>query len=598
MATQTPNLNLTTYNIDTEGNELFITAWENLIGTLSTSNMNKIDGFAGSANATLQLLQSRPGANHAVATSSDGLNYVTTISGLLSLSTGMIIYLQPNMANTGNPYLNINGLGGKPMYKTDEIGENIGLEVGDLIPNRRILMVYDGFSWHAVGGLNLNDYRIDGAIGSLLEISATNGAIASSVIVSGGKILGSSVAHDSTISEDEFSQLTLSESGITPGTYKGTTYDVYGRATASSGKVQATDINHSARLTETSGILDLSTTGITAGTYKGTTYDVYGRATASLGKVQATDINHSTRLTEASGILDLATSGIVAGTYKGTTFDAYGRATGSSGKVSGTDISISGIVDRFVTIGRNGVIQDSGIATSALSGLQSLSDPDVDRLLYWNDASGQLDWYVEDGWSKLSNSGNYVSSASFRIGGDVRSFLRVGTKLKFTNGTTKYAYVTGTSYSSPNTTVTIIGSSVLNTTVSNIFYSYADSPYGFPSSFSWTPSTTGWSGTPATAFEYTISSGILFFQAYISGSGLGSGTATTFTVPIGCKNVTNLHYGGTLGYTQDSEITSTPGKWTLPPGGSIVTLYKDSAMTVFSVTSGTKAIRVQGFYHI
>lgn len=230
--------------------------------------------------------------------------------------------------------------------------------------------------------------------------------------------------------------------------------------------------------------------------------------------------------------------------------------------------------------------------------LPTLPDPNIDKLIYWNDAASSLDWYVDDGWNKISTSGTYVATNSFRVSGDVTPLLQVGTKIKFTNSTIKYAYVSNATYSSSYTTITIIGSTLVNTSVSNLYYSYADSPYGFPSSFSWTPSTTGWSGTPAIAFEYTISSRILFFQAYIRGSGLGSGTATTFTVPIGCKNVTNLHYGGTLGYTQDSEITSTPGRWVLPPGGSIVTLYKDSATSVFSMTSGTKAIRVQGFYHI
>ncbi len=238
MPTNTPNLNLTTYDVATEGSVLFISAWENLIGTLSTSNMNKLDGFAGTTTATLQLLQDRPGSTHISATTADGVNYTATVSGLTSLSSGMIIYLEPDDVNTGNPYLNINSLGNKTMYKIDVDGVAIQLEPGDLIPTRKILLVYDGFSWYATGGINLSDYKISGAIDSLIAIGSSNQPVASSIVLSGGKIGAESIKFDSTLNKDVNNNLMLGNSGITAGTYKGTTYDKYGRATESSEKVR------------------------------------------------------------------------------------------------------------------------------------------------------------------------------------------------------------------------------------------------------------------------------------------------------------------------------------------------------------------------
>ena len=238
MPTNTPNLNLTTYDVATEGSVLFISAWENLIGTLSTSNMNKLDGFAGTTTATLQLLQDRPGSTHISATTADGVNYTATVSGLTSLSSGMIIYLEPDDVNTGNPYLNINSLGNKTVYKIDVDGVAVQLEPGDLIPTRKILLVYDGFSWYATGGINLSDYKISGAINSLIAIGSSNQPVASSIVLSGGKIGAESIKFDSTLNKDVNNNLMLGDSGITAGTYKGTTYDKYGRATASSSKVR------------------------------------------------------------------------------------------------------------------------------------------------------------------------------------------------------------------------------------------------------------------------------------------------------------------------------------------------------------------------
>jgi hypothetical protein len=124
------------------------------------------------------------------------------------------------------------------MYKIDVDGVAIQLEPGDLIPTRKILLVYDGFSWYATGGINLSDYKISGAIDSLIAIGSSNQPVASSIVLSGGKIGAESIKFDSTLNKDVNNNLMLGESGITAGTYKGTTYDKYGRATDSSDKVR------------------------------------------------------------------------------------------------------------------------------------------------------------------------------------------------------------------------------------------------------------------------------------------------------------------------------------------------------------------------
>ena len=293
MPTNTPNLNLTTYDVATEGSVLFISAWENLIGTLSTSNMNKLDGFAGATTATLQLLQDRPGSTHISATTADGVNYTATVSGLTSLSSGMIIYLEPDDVNTGNPYLNINSLGNKTMYKIDVDGVAIQLEPGDLIPTRKILLVYDGFSWYATGGINLSDYKISGAIDSLIAIGSSNQPVASSIVLSGGKIGAESIKFDSTLNKDVSNNLMLGDSGITAGTYKGTTYDKYGRATASSGKVDGSSevrIEHGVTdnlvsINSTDGIVDsgysASNFSLSTHNHSGTYLPIGGKAADS-----------------------------------------------------------------------------------------------------------------------------------------------------------------------------------------------------------------------------------------------------------------------------------------------------------------------------
>lgn len=304
MPTNTPNLNLTTYDVATEGSVLFISAWENLIGTLSTSNMNKLDGFAGTTTATLQLLQDRPGSTHISATTADGVNYTATVSGLTSLSSGMIVYLEPDDVNTGNPYLNINSLGNKTMYKIDVDGVAVQLEPGDLIPTRKILLVYDGFSWYATGGVNLSDYKISGAIDSLIAIGSSNKPVASSIVLSGGKIGAESIKFDSTLNKDVNNNLMLGDSGITAGTYKGTTYDKYGRATASSGKVNgSSEVNIASGVTNNFVSIN-STDGIVDSGYSASDF---GRPVFLKTPLTSTLFGGQTKVTGDRGVVDLST---------------------------------------------------------------------------------------------------------------------------------------------------------------------------------------------------------------------------------------------------------------------------------------------------
>lgn len=106
----------------------------------------------------------------------------------------------------------------------------------------------------------------------------------------------------------------------------------------------------------------------------------------------------------------------------------------------------------------------------------------------WADAivaARHLDANLKAGWNLLIASGTRVSNTSMTVTGDFTSVIAVGDKLKLTDTTTKYYYVTACSYSAPNTTITFTGGTdyVLAGTPSNIYYSKAASPVGFPAGF-------------------------------------------------------------------------------------------------------------------
>jgi hypothetical protein len=96
--------------------------------------------------------------------------------------------------------------------------------------------------------------------------------------------------------------------------------------------------------------------------------------------------------------------------------------------------------------------------------------------------AAKLDANLLAGWLLLAASGTRVSNTSFTVSGDVTDQIAVGDKLKITDTTTKYLYVTAVTYGAPNTTITVTGGTdyVVDGNPTNIYYSKAVSSVGFP----------------------------------------------------------------------------------------------------------------------
>lgn len=105
---------------------------------------------------------------------------------------------------------------------------------------------------------------------------------------------------------------------------------------------------------------------------------------------------------------------------------------------------------------------------------------------------------VKTGWILDSDTWVYVSATQFKITGkDVTAKFPVGTKIKLTQTTVKYFYVTAATFST-DTTVTVTGGSnysLANATITDPYYSYVETPQGFPEWFNWTFSSITASGS-------------------------------------------------------------------------------------------------------
>jgi hypothetical protein len=140
-------------------------------------------------------------------------------------------------------------------------------------------------------------------------------------------------------------------------------------------------------------------------------------------------------------------------------------------------------------------------------GVYSLASGDYDcQVSYGDTPQAYPNYLFDDGWILDLNTYNwtYVSATTFIVSGDVRTRFPVGTKIKLTQTTVKYFYVVSTSYSSPNTTITVSGGSdytLANAAITLPYYSYVENPQGFPHWFNFACVPSGTSGSAGTYAE-------------------------------------------------------------------------------------------------
>ncbi len=155
-----------------------------------------------------------------------------------------------------------------------------------------------------------------------------------------------------------------------------------------------------------------------------------------------------------------------------------------------------------------------------------------------------------DGWISAGETWTYASASTFTVSGNVTSKYQKGDKIKLTQTTVKYFYITEISYSSPNTTITVTGGSdytLANASITSPYYSKIENPQGFPQWFNYTPSWTNLtvgSATVTAQFQLmgntVFTHGSIAFAANTSISGDVRFTPPISTVAYPGGNVTTL----------------------------------------------------------
>src|SRR5215831_11148832 len=217
------------------------------------------------------------------------------------------------------------------------------------------------------------------------------------------------------------------------------------------------------------------------------------------------------------------------------------------------------------------------------------------RLAKNSGLDGDWDWLADNGWLPQPSTATYFTTLSFTVNADVRALVDPGTMLKIVQGaTTIYAYVNTITWSSPNSTITIVGTANLaNATIDSWSIAY-ECPPDFPAAMSWTPTFTGFSTAPSGLGDsFVVINGWCFYTARHVTAGTSNGTGFTFTLPIRAIAVwTNGRWTGSASCTDNSVELTGSSTLSVLTNGTTCTAYKtaDATNAASWTASGSKRI--------
>jgi hypothetical protein len=118
------------------------------------------------------------------------------------------------------------------------------------------------------------------------------------------------------------------------------------------------------------------------------------------------------------------------------------------------------------------------------------------------------DWNAHDyaptsGWIEISATWTRTGNHTFTVSGDVTATYRTGTRVRYKDGGAyEYGVVQSSSYSAPNTTVTLATNddyAMAAATITDTAISYIENPEGYPHWFNYTPT-----GSASGSMTYTV----------------------------------------------------------------------------------------------
>jgi hypothetical protein len=294
MTTQTPFLNLTTYNTTTDGSAVYFLDFRDAIaGLASTANFNLIDTFCSNISGSVSVLEAnKPIIKVNAYYTSPGYYTATGATQITSYSTNMMIDLVIDITNATTLSLNINGIGATDVNKINGAGALVALTANDLKKNKHYLFIYNGTVWIWVGATSEDQISITGNANEVVILSGSGIVTSGSLITFFAPSTGSYVvlALNSRLTGEYLLQsgsgirLTTSTAASTVivenNFIAGSGMTITNSLSASSLKFDISVTGSSVLSNTTGSTVKHNSSGITAGSYVQIIVDVFGHATS------------------------------------------------------------------------------------------------------------------------------------------------------------------------------------------------------------------------------------------------------------------------------------------------------------------------------
>ena len=209
-------------------------------------------------------------------------------------------------------------------------------------------------------------------------------------------------------------------------------------------------------------------------------------------------------------------------------------ADGTTADVADFNTPITTIVSEF-----NGNIDNANIKSAAAIAGSKIADNSIDL---------ESKASADSGWRKVTDSWTYASSTTITVPSDATTKYSVGDKLKLTNSSTKYFYITAVA----STTLTVSGGSdytLANAAITDVYFSKASTPLGFPQYFAYTPTYTNFTvGNATVATRFSMAGKTINFRGLVTlGSTSAMSTGPRVSLPVTASSTANTQNGSVLG---------------------------------------------------
>ncbi len=200
------------------------------------------------------------------------------------------------------------------------------------------------------------------------------------------------------------------------------------------------------------------------------------------------------------------------------------------------------------------------------------------------DAGG---WIAGEAWT-------YVSATTFTVASDVTARYAKGDRIKLTQTTVKYFYVTNVSaFGSGVTTITVNGGSdytLANAAITSPLFSKESTPNGFPQWFNWTPTLTGFGAAADptnTVYRFNIVGRMINLMIRQGTAGTSNATTFTISLPVTAATITNMAWTGVTGVVDAGVLAANAGVLSIASAATTVGVFRDQTSTAFTA-SGIK----------